>query len=283
MSEGARPMRARRRSVPSTGNPQSTRMRVAPASTTRPLPALPLPSEAKRTPRPRLLQLIVEQRENPLGRAARVGRAVLVKHLHLARGCALLDHHAVLLGLRRLGGAPERELRQESAAGLRAAVVGRIDVAHEVEALRAVAVLDREADAVEREADPAPGAIERLVDVERRDTARRRHQLGALLARAAARGELGARALLLVPQLHHQLAEELRLELGIRRTRLPHRAVVLAAPPGELLDHAAVADEDLGALPVLGALEARAELVALAGRIDLVEQLAERVADRVLR
>ena len=53
-----------------------------------------------------------------------------------------------------------------------------IGVAHEVQALLPVAVLDGEADPVEREADAAPGAVERLVHLQK---------LGAVVAFHAAR------------------------------------------------------------------------------------------------
>src|SRR3990172_3490909 len=167
-SPGARPRRVSRRSVSSVENPQSTRMRVEPASTTRPFPSLPLPSDAKRTavtrsavraPSPASLQLIVEEREDLLRRTGRVGLAVLAEHLDLGVVGDALDDHLILHRLRRLVGPPERELVEPPVL----LVVGRrIDVAHEVDALRPVAVLDGEADAVERQADAAPGAVERL-------------------------------------------------------------------------------------------------------------------------
>src|SRR5262245_7556576 len=172
-SPGARPMRASRRSVSSVEKPQSIRRRVAPASTTSPFPWLPLPSDANRTARPTRsaaaapasFQLVVQEREDLLGRAGRVRGTVLAVHLHLALvDAAVLHGHLVLRGLRRLGRAPERELGEEAVVLL--LVGGGIHVADEIDALRPVAVLDREPDTIEREPDPPPGAIERLVDIQ---------------------------------------------------------------------------------------------------------------------
>ena len=60
---------------------------------------------------------------------------------------------------------------------------GRVDVAHEIQTLGAIAVLDREAAAVEGDADAAPGAVEAVVDLQRRrrpalDEARTRRRAG---------------------------------------------------------------------------------------------------------
>src|SRR5215467_14236124 len=104
-SEGARPARARRASVSWTVNPQSSMTQVPPASARSALPRLPLPNEAKRKA---LLQLLLQQGENSLGRVRGIGAAVLVEDPHLARlGVAVLDEHAVLPGLRVRGIAPE--------------------------------------------------------------------------------------------------------------------------------------------------------------------------------
>src|SRR5690349_5773234 len=98
---GARPRRARRATVSRTRKPQSIRMRVSPTSTTRPLPSLPLPNEAKRTPAPRrLLQLVAQQREDALARlrAIRIPRRIL--HAHRALGRRAFGHlDPILLGL----------------------------------------------------------------------------------------------------------------------------------------------------------------------------------------
>src|SRR5215467_11013481 len=103
-SEGARPARARRASVSWIVNPQSSMTRVPPASARSALPRLPLPSEAKR----KLLQLLLQQGKNTLGRVRAIGAAVLVEDPHLARfSVALLHEHAVLPGLRVRGIAPE--------------------------------------------------------------------------------------------------------------------------------------------------------------------------------
>jgi len=79
----------------------------------------------------------------------------------------LLHLDAEVLGL-GLGIVRAEDARQEAAvAVLLGHVRLRVGVAHEVQALLPVAVLDREADAVEREADAAPGAIERFGQAQR--------------------------------------------------------------------------------------------------------------------
>ena len=62
-------------------------------------------------------------------------------------------------------GLPEHQLVEEALVLLRAVGLG-IGIADEIGALRAVAVDDGEADAVEREADAAPRAVEAVVDDE---------------------------------------------------------------------------------------------------------------------
>src|SRR5262252_2242839 len=80
IDDGSSPRRARRRTASFTPNPQSISTQVPPAWTTSPLPSLPLPSDAKRIAPRRLLQLILEQRENLLAVGAFVRRAVGVLH-----------------------------------------------------------------------------------------------------------------------------------------------------------------------------------------------------------
>src|ERR1019366_7236074 len=63
--------------------------------------------------------------------------------------------------------APEAQHAGEEVR-LLAASEFRVDVADEVEALRPVAILDREAAAVKGDADPAPGAVEVVVELQRR-------------------------------------------------------------------------------------------------------------------
>src|SRR5262245_21018131 len=222
-------MRARRRSVSSVEKPQSTRTRVAPASTTSPFPWLPLPSDAKRTAGPTRsaaaapgsFQLVVQEREDLLRGAGRVRGTVLAEHLHLALvGAAVLDGDLVLRCLRRLGRAPERELGEEAVILL--LVAGGIHVADEVDALRPVAILDREPDAIEREPDPPPGAIERLVDVQdARRAVRSRNELRAVRPHPARRRELRFRLRLRHADLDHEAPQELGLELGIGWAWLP--------------------------------------------------------------
>src|SRR4051812_4122711 len=95
----------------------------------------------------RSLELIVEQSEDLLAGRRRFrgpGRAL---HLHLRHGAARIAHVDAVLRLRRLGTrAPEEEL-----VGPRFLLPGlqvhfRIDVTHEEESLRAIAILDGKAD-----------------------------------------------------------------------------------------------------------------------------------------
>src|SRR4029453_7196566 len=96
---GATPSRSSRPAVSRTPNPQSMRMRVVPASTTSPLPSLPLPIDAKRiSAARRSLQLILEQREDLLAVLRLVGRPGRVLHAHDGRRCFLDDLDPVLLG-----------------------------------------------------------------------------------------------------------------------------------------------------------------------------------------
>ncbi|MPN05498.1 hypothetical protein SDC9_152749 [bioreactor metagenome] len=81
-------------------------------------------------------------------------------------------------------------------------------------------------------------------------------------------------------ELDHQAAQELGFQLRIDRAGLPHGGVLLLGAVD--LDHAAMADEDVGAA-VLVALKARAEAVTLAGGVQAVEQFADGRADDVLR
>src|SRR3954468_3161700 len=197
MSAGARPRRARRRSLSRRLRPQSISTCVRSACATRQLPLEPLASEAKRS---NLLQLLVQQREDALRGFRAVGGAVLVEHVDLARGACLADLHAVLLGLDfRVAREPAR---QDAA---RVLLRVRVGVAHEVDALLAVAVLDREADAVERQADAPPDTIERLEHFQLFGAV---HALADLRAALLLRGGGGrgqrARLLLLRAKAHHQ-------------------------------------------------------------------------------
>src|SRR5207247_4913310 len=201
-----------------------------------------------------LLELLVQQREDALRGARGVGAAVLVEDVHLARGAGLRDLHAVLLGL-HLGVA--REHAREQAA---AVLLGLgIRIAHEVHALLPVAVLHGEADAVEREADAPPDTVEGLEDRQRLGPGDALADLGALLLRRGARRQR-ARFFLLRTEPDHHAAQELRLELGIGLARLPariaRRTALRVAHRGVDLDHAAMADIDLGRLAVGRAVQA---------------------------
>ena len=106
----------------------------------------------------------------------------------------------------------------------------------------------------------------------------RRARAGALGA-VARRGDGGARLLFLGAELDHQAGEECRFQLRVARTRLPDGAVVALADVD--LGHAAVGDEDVAA--GRGALDARRELVELAGRVRRIEHPADGRADEILR
>src|SRR3954467_15380227 len=286
MSRGARPSRASRRSESVRLRPQSSSTRVSearsPASTTRQFPRLPLASDAKRSKT--LFQLFVEQHEDALRGGRGLGAALLVQDVHRASLVFRLHLHAVLLGL-HLGVARAEEAREQAllVVLLRHLALG-IGVAYEVDPVLAVAILDGKADAVEREAHAPPGAVERLVHLQRLRAVARLHELGAVGGRPGGRGELGA--LFARAQAHHQPAQELGLEPGIGRARLPARLALVAllrVLHRVHLLHAAMADVDLRAFARGGALRARTELVALGARIDAVGEAAEQAADEVLR
>src|SRR5438045_1856437 len=95
MVSGATPMRPSLATVTRTPNPQSINTRVAPASTRRPLPSLPLPRQAKRT----LLELILEQGEDALAVRRCVRRAGRILHGHEPPWIGLRHHDPILLRL----------------------------------------------------------------------------------------------------------------------------------------------------------------------------------------
>src|SRR5438477_9414319 len=99
---GATPMRASLATVSRMPNPQSMSTRVAPASTSRPLPSLPLPRQAKRT----LLELILEQRKDPFAVCRTVRGAGRILYRHQAAGIGLRYHYPVLFRFLRLPGLP---------------------------------------------------------------------------------------------------------------------------------------------------------------------------------
>src|SRR6185295_12201661 len=160
-SSGASPARASRVRSSRSEKPQSTstRLQVLPlrASTTVALPLLPLPRLQKRIiaggPRRTggatgLLEVFDQQADDALACLAVLGLALAVEHGHRAALAFALDLHAIA---RRpacfvLLAAEAEDPAQQ--ARLVLAGLGRIDIANEVQALRAVAVLDREAAAV---------------------------------------------------------------------------------------------------------------------------------------
>src|SRR3954468_6727061 len=279
MSAGSRPRRARRRSVSRRLSPQSISTRVRSACATRQLPPEPLASEAKRS---NLLQLLKEQRQDALRGFRALGRAILVEHVDLARGTRLAGLHAVLLGL------DFRVAREPACQDAARVLLGvRIGVAYEVDALLAVAVLDGGADAVERQTDAPPDAVEGLEHFQLLGPVHALADLrAALLLRDGGGGER-ARLLLLRAQAHHQAPQEFRLELRIRLARLPFRiagrVALRVAHGGVDLHHAAVTDVHLGRLAVRRAIEPGAVLVALRSRIEGIERLAEEAAHPALR
>src|SRR5579862_967100 len=288
MSFGLSPARSRRAFVSARPKPQSIRTRVRPFSTTSPLPELPLPSEVNRIA---LLQLVVEKAEDLLAGGGTFRGALGVLHDDLRRVRARVGHVDAELRLaflrRRL---PELELVGPALLGLaRIDVAFRIDVAHEEKALRAVAVLDRESDAVEREAHAPPCAVEAVVHNQRAGAVVLEHGVARLLRRdrrgcdaAAARLRRGRRRDLGVaaPDLDHHAREHFRFQLDVGGLLLPFRAVLVAV---HQLDHVAIAHEDLGRARHHALLEARAVLVAARIRIHSVDPLADGAAEPVLR
>src|ERR1700693_3669783 len=160
---GATPMRASLATVSRMPKPQSMSTRVAPASTSRPLPSLPLPRQAKRT----LLELVLDHREDLLAvrRAGRDARGIL--HRHQAAGIGLRYHYPILFRLRDRFGLPELHLgdrlRQPAVVFLPRSQV-RIRVADKIQSFRTVTIHDGKAGAIEREADATPRAVESIVD-----------------------------------------------------------------------------------------------------------------------
>jgi hypothetical protein len=87
-------------------------------------------------------------------------------------------------------------------------------------------------------------------------------------------GDDGLGFLFLGAELDHQARQELGLQRRIDRARLPDRRLLAFADV--LLFHAAMADVDVAARR--RTLHAGAELVELAGRVGVLENLAERAA-----
>src|SRR6185369_4690739 len=289
-SVGSRPARASRNSSSRSEKPASTSSRVVvmppDPSTTVALPVLPLPRLQKRITlalsagRDALAKVLEQQARDPLAVLGRLRAALRVEDGDGAqltlRGHldAVLREAGVVLLL------AEAEHPLEQVRLLAAGVLG-IDVADEVEPLDAVSVFDGEAGAVERDADATPGAVETIIELQRGrcragDEPRSR---GATRCRWC-RCDRRLRGLLGGAELDHQAREERRLELRIGRPLLPHRRVLLRCTDVDL-GHPAVGDEDVAA--GRGALDSRGELVEFAGRVRRVDELADRVADEVVR
>src|SRR5512143_1628668 len=276
-SPGCKPSRASRATLSASPKPQSISTRVAFASTSRPLPSLPLPRLANRiTPAPASLQFFVQQIDDAIPRLV-VGRlAVGASDADPALLARLADHDLQLRrGLRRLA-APEGEIGEDAFVTLAGVVDVGIDVAHKIDTLGAVTVFHREADTVERESDPAPGAVEAFIHLQHRDAG---FLDDARLLRLLLLGQQCIGAALFDAEAQHQAAQHFGFELGVGLARLP-LGDVLALGGIDLL-HTAVADVDLGA--VLARFDPRAELVALGGGIGAVDQPADAAADHVLR
>ena len=180
------------------------------------------------------------------------------------RAVALQRH--LVLDRRRAGvAAAAEELARRSRAGVLAGGL-RVDIAHEVQARRAVAVLDGEAGAVERDADAAPGAVEAVVDFERgaRLVGRATRARSLAPARAATGLSTALRATVSVaPSLTSSRDSISASSCGSAGRGCPLGEVLLRT--GVDLVHALVGDEDLAAGG--RALDARAVLVHLAGGV----------------
>ena len=91
-------------------------------------------------------------------------------------------------------------------------------------------------------------------------------------------GGLGCRVEFLL-ELLRKLGEHHSLKLGIRRTRLPNRRVLLSAL--EHFNHLAVRNVDVGRA-VIGTLHACSVLITRAGVVDNVQRLTDCGSDDVL-
>src|ERR1700682_1636653 len=280
---GSTPMRASLATVSRMPKPQSMSTRVAPASTSRPLPSLPLPRQAKRT----LLELVLEQREDLLavGRTVRDARGIL--HRHQAAGTGLRYHYPILFRLRgRIGGLPELNLRDRLRQPAVVFFPGSqvwIRVAEKIQSFGTVTIDDGKAGAIEREPDSTPRAVERIVDDQLRHAVaalfdsraiggvvHRRHRLGGF-RRSRAESE-------------HETLQKLGLELGIRGHHRPLPVFTRALRKfGRQLRRAAMADENLDRARFRTTLDAAAKLVALVGIVAEAQVLAGESLKKILR
>ena len=110
------------------------------------------PDDALLLTRRALLQLIVEQRQYAARSVRFFNRTVLAEHADLAVCISVLDLNAELLAWRRLlVGLREWIEFGEKARLVSGLVVGiRIDITHEIDAFRTIAVLDGKTDTVKR-------------------------------------------------------------------------------------------------------------------------------------
>src|SRR5690606_24476411 len=176
---GSQPSARSRRSASRNPNPQSTSTRCSEApsrvSTSSALPSLPLPRLAKRTaklpgacPCP-LPELFLQQRED-LRRGIGVdpGRCIAfaIEHRNLRAGARAFGLEPELLRDFLLRLAAEDPTEETGLAVRPSRLRLGVDVAHEIQPLRTIAIVDGEAAAVEREADLAPRPVEVLVDLE---------------------------------------------------------------------------------------------------------------------
>ena len=174
-SVAASPARASRTSSSRSEKPASTRSRVVVIplvpSTTVALPPLPLPRLRNRITRRRAcrsLQVVEKQAGDALAVLAAFRLALRVEHGDGAASAFSGDLDAVLGQAVRVVLLLSEAEQPAEEPGLFAAGESRVDIADEIETLRTVAIFDREAAAVEGDADPAPGAIEAVVDLQGR-------------------------------------------------------------------------------------------------------------------
>src|SRR5665213_181229 len=283
---GSMPMRASRSVHSRALNPQSIMIRVSPDSTTRQLPSLPEPMDAKRISRrrTRLFELVLEQPEDLVADFGAILRAVGVLHGDEAARRCFGDQHTVLLGLVLVVLLPEHQLRQEAAASvlLRPVDFG-MRLTDVVQALRAIAVDDGEPGTVEREPDTAPCAIERVVDDELRAAILRLINMCMVGLRRRLRDRRD-RLRLARTEAFHQPREHFSLDLRTARGRSPlksrrRRIVDLGR---RHLFHAAVRNIDFHGAGFAAALESRTELGAGIRGAEDVQVLAHVFVEKII-
>src|ERR1700730_11940607 len=277
---GATPMRASLATVSRMPKPQSMSTRVAPASTSRPLPSLPLPRQAKRT----LLELILEQRKDPFAVCRAVHGAGRILHRDQAAGIGLRYHYPVLFRFLRLLGLPELHLveRVGQPALFFFLRQVRIRVADVIESFRTVAIDDSKAGAIECQPDAAPRAIERIIDDQLREAVAAlldSRAIGCVVQGCHRFGSLRrGRA-----ESEHQALQKLGLELGIRRHQCPIPVFTLALRKlGRQLRRAAMADENLDCAWLRATLDSAAKLVALVSIVGEAHILAAESLKKIL-